>query len=519
MPSLDDILEQIGESDFFQKQALFVLCLLSAAFTPVYVGVVFFGFIPEHRCFSPGVAELSQRCGWSLEEQLNLTVPEWSSHGGSFGSRCRRYEVDWNTTGVSCTNSIGSLVGNQSTVPLGPCQDGWVYDSPGTSLVTEFNLVCEDSWKLDLFQSCMNAGVFIGSVSIVYIADRYVVCRQVFGCKFCLLVTVLVNAVAGVLMAFVPSYSWTVIFCLVQGLVSNGSWLTVYVLISESVGSNYRRAVGIAYQLAFSMGLLLLTALVYALPHWSWFQLTVTLPNFFFLLYYWKIFIAVLTTLSPAHCNLLSCCLCFQNLSSEDEDGEKLKPSFLDLVRTPQIRKHTFILMYSWQGKAFAAQMEVFRLHLHAILSAQVHELRFLYSALVEFPATFILMITLVRIGRRYPWAEAYMMAGSACLLTDLVPETVSVRGLLMSPETLTPNGDKAGQERRKETIIYLHVLTSKAAPKATSSPCFTVQHASLPLRLTATLNINWGSGQSKTGARSLHCHTRKKSWGNKLTA
>lgn len=61
-----------------------------------------------------------------------------------------------------------------------------------------------------------------------------------------------------------------------------------------------------------------------------------------------KIFIAVFTTLSPAHCNLLSCCLCSQNLNSEDEDGEKPKPSFLDLVRTPQIRKHTFILMYSW---------------------------------------------------------------------------------------------------------------------------------------------------------------------------
>lgn len=137
MPTLDDILENVGEFDRFQKQTFFVLCLLSAAFTPVYVGVVFFGFTPEHRCFSPGVAELSQRCGWSLEEQLNRTVPEWGSHGAGFGSRCRRYEVDWNATGVSCTDPLGSLMGNRSSVPLGPCRDGWVYDSPGTSLVTE----------------------------------------------------------------------------------------------------------------------------------------------------------------------------------------------------------------------------------------------------------------------------------------------------------------------------------------------------------------------------------------------
>lgn len=53
-------------------------------------------------------------------------------------------------------------------------------------------------------------------------------CR--FGRKLCLLVTILINAVSGVLMAFAPSYTWTVIFRLIQGLVSKGGWLTGYVL-------------------------------------------------------------------------------------------------------------------------------------------------------------------------------------------------------------------------------------------------------------------------------------------------
>uniref|UniRef100_A0A8C0ATI8 Uncharacterized protein n=1 Tax=Buteo japonicus TaxID=224669 RepID=A0A8C0ATI8_9AVES len=192
------------------------------------------GFTPDYHCFSPGVAELSQRCGWSLEEQLNHSVPEWGGHGSSFGSL-------W-----SCTYPLSSLVGNRSSVPLGPC---WDYDSLGTSLVTEFNLVCGDSWKLDLFQSCVNAGFFLCSLSVGYTADR-------FGCKLCLLVTVPVNG----------------------GLVSKGgSWLTGYVLIVESVGSNYRRAAGITYRLAVSLGLLVLTTLAYALPQRRWLQLVVTL--------------------------------------------------------------------------------------------------------------------------------------------------------------------------------------------------------------------------------------------------
>ncbi|NXT63434.1 S22A2 protein, partial [Chaetops frenatus] len=427
MPTLDDILEQVGEFGFFQKKALFVLCLLSAIFAPIYVGIFFLGFTPEHRCFSPGVAELSQRCGWSLEEQLNHTVPEWDGRGASFGSRCRRYEVDWNTTGISCTDPLGSLVGRGSTVPLAPCRDGWVYDSPGSSLVTEFNLVCEDSWKLDLFQSCVNAGFFMGSMSIGYIADR-------FGRKLCLLVTVLINVVSGVLMAFAGSYTWTVTFRLIQGLVSKGGWLTGYVLIAEFVGSGYRRAAGIIYQLAFSLGLLVLTALAYALPHWRWLHLAVTLPSFLLLLYYWCLPESPRWLLAQkqndkamevikhiAKRNRKKLPLSFQNLSSEGEDREKLKPSFLDLVRTPQIRKYTFILMYSW----FTSSVLYQGLIMHMGIASGNMYLDFLYSALVEFPAAFILMLTLDRVGRRYSWAAASVMTGAACLLTAFLPDTL----------------------------------------------------------------------------------------------
>lgn len=53
-------------------------------------------------------------------------------------------------------------------------------------------------------------------------------CR--FGRKLCLLITVLINSVSGVLVAFAPSYTWAVVFRLVQGLVSKEGWLTGYVL-------------------------------------------------------------------------------------------------------------------------------------------------------------------------------------------------------------------------------------------------------------------------------------------------
>lgn len=139
MPNLDDILEHIGEFDLFQKRTFFLICLLSAAFAPIYVGVVFLGFIPEHRCLNPGVAELSSRCGWSLEEELNYTVPKGKTSGEVLTSQCLRFNVNWNATNLSCTDPLEGLTSHwdKSNLSLTTCQDGWVYDSSISSIVSE----------------------------------------------------------------------------------------------------------------------------------------------------------------------------------------------------------------------------------------------------------------------------------------------------------------------------------------------------------------------------------------------
>ncbi|XP_518840.2 solute carrier family 22 member 2 isoform X2 [Pan troglodytes] len=425
MPTtVDDVLEHGGEFHFFQKQMFFLLALLSATFAPIYVGIVFLGFTPDHRCRSPGVAELSLRCGWSPAEELNYTVPGPGPAGEASPRQCRRYEVDWNQSTFDCVDPLASLDTNRSRLPQGPCRDGWVYETPGSSIVTEFNLVCANSWMLDLFQSSVNVGFFIGSMSIGYIADR-------FGRKLCLLTTVLINAAAGVLMAISPTYTWMLIFRLIQGLVSKAGWLIGYILITEFVGRRYRRTVGIFYQVAYTVGLLVLAGVAYALPHWRWLQFTVALPNFFFLLYYWCIPESPRWLISQnknaeamriikhiAKKNGKSLPASLQRLRLEEETGKKLNPSFLDLVRTPQIRKHTMILMYNW----FTSSVLYQGLIMHMGLAGDNIYLDFFYSALVEFPAAFMIILTIDRIGRRYPWAASNMVAGAACLASVFIP-------------------------------------------------------------------------------------------------
>ena len=59
------------------------------------------------------------------------------------------------------------------------------------------------------------------------------------------------------------------------------------VSVTEFVGLGHRRTVAILYQTAFTVGLVLLSGLAYAIPRWRWLQLATALPTFLFLLYYW----------------------------------------------------------------------------------------------------------------------------------------------------------------------------------------------------------------------------------------
>lgn len=422
MTTFDDILEEAGKFGRFQKRIFALLCLLSMPFAGVYVGIVFQGYTPEHWCRQPAVAEVRQDCGWSLERSRQLALPRVNVSGVAQTSSCTRYEVDWNATTLTC--DAKEL--NVSRATVTSCTDGWEFDYEGRqSFVTEFDLVCSDAWLVDMYQATLNVGFLIGTIATGYLADR-------FGRKISFLMSCLLNGITGILVAVAPNYVSLLVFRTLYGFGVKGGWVVGYVLITEIVGVEYRRTVGILYQTFFSVGILLLPLIAYFVTDWRWFQVIISIPYFVFLSYYWfvpesprwllsqnKTAKAVEITEGIAKENKMTLSKNIETLA--DDNADCTTASFMDLIRTPKMRKHTFILSFNWFTSAVVYQGLIMRL---GILGGNVY-IDFLISGLVEFPAAFLILFTIERVGRRLPFATANIVAGMSCLITAFIPESM----------------------------------------------------------------------------------------------
>ncbi|XP_035535046.1 solute carrier family 22 member 2-like [Morone saxatilis] len=422
MTTFDDLLEEAGTFGRCQKRIFALLCLLSLPFTGVYVGIVFQGFTPHHWCRDSAVVERRQACGWSLADSRRLTVPAVNSSGVLQQSSCEQYQVDWNTTELTCDSQELNLTG----VPVTTCKDGWEYQYEGRkSFVTEFNLVCSDAWLVDMYQSTLNVGFLVGSFAFGYFADR-------FGRRISFLLSNVLNLIAGIVLAVAPNYISILVVRSLFGFGVKGGWMSAYVLLTEIVGVEYRRMVGILYQMFFSIGILILPLLAYFITDWRWLQAVMTAPYLFFLSYYWFIpesprwlisqknsSKALEITEAMAKENKKKLSKNFDTLAEDEADSPSA--SLLDLVRTPNMRKHTFILMFNWFTSAVVYQGLIMRV---GIAGGNIY-IDFLISGLVEFPAAFLILFTIERVGRRLPFATANIVAGASCLITAFIPDSM----------------------------------------------------------------------------------------------
>ncbi|XP_074147076.1 solute carrier family 22 member 4 [Sminthopsis crassicaudata] len=421
MRDYDEVTAFLGEWGPFQRLIFF---LLSASIIPNgfnSMSIVFLAGVPEHQCRVPASANLSS-------EWRNHSIPRQMQDGREVPSKCRRYRL----AALANFSAQGLVPGrdvNLSQVELEPCLDGWEYsqDTYLSTIVTEWNIVCDENWKPPLTTSLFFVGVLMGSFISGQLSDR-------FGRKNILFGTMAVQTGFSFLQIF--SINWemfTVLFIIVgMGQISN--YVVAFILGTEILGKSVRiifSTLGVC--IFFAIGYMLLPLFAYFIRDWRMLLLALTVPGVLCVPLWWVIPESPRWLISQgrfteaediiqkaAKMNKVTApVIIFDPLELQELTPlEQQKVFILDLFRTRHIAIITIMSLMLWMLVSvgyFGLSLNTPNLHGDVYLNCFL-------SAAIEVPAYVIAWLLLRSLPRRYIIAGTLFLGGGVLLFIQLVP-------------------------------------------------------------------------------------------------
>ncbi|EEZ98159.1 organic cation transporter protein isoform X1 [Tribolium castaneum] len=300
---------------------------------------------------------------------------------------------------------------------LVPCKE-WEFGGEGSTLTSEFDLVCDRKTLNNIAEMMFLGGVAIGGLVCGILSDKY-------GRKKTLMASVLLQTILGVIIAFAPWFEMYFILRAALGFISVSVVFSGFVLSIELVGGNWRTVAGISYLFPVSLSYITIAGMGYLLRDWRELQLAISLPGCVFLILWWVLPESPRWLLAMGRTNEVMTILqrasnwnkkelpinIDKQLLPCESDSETEPVSVMDLFKTRQMRKKTLLLFVIW----FSVYLVYYGLVLNLGNIGGDLYINSILSGSVEIPAVALSILILLKGGRRWPLALTMILSGAAC--------------------------------------------------------------------------------------------------------
>ena len=199
------------------------------------------------------------------------------------------------------------------------------------------------------------------------------------------------------------------------------------------VGKESRVHAGVVIQLFYSVGFVLSAGLAFLFRHdWRWFQIAISIPGMFLLVFWWIIpesprwmlghgqkdkAIELIKKVAKTNDMIVPDDV-FEKLEAETSEKDAKNPSLVDLFKTSNLRIKSILILFIW----FVISATYFGLSWSTNDLGGNELLNFFLSGIVEFPSIYFVILTLNRWGRKKILVGSMIASGATLLLALIVP-------------------------------------------------------------------------------------------------
>ncbi|KAF5294934.1 hypothetical protein FQR65_LT10646 [Abscondita terminalis] len=410
---LDKILLDIGEFGRYQKLVLWFILLPSTFPCGFHAyNQLFMSATPHHWCRVPELDNLD------IDKAKNISIPIEKIDDETRFSQCSMFNKNYSSENVA--SQINETIS---------CQNGWVYDQSvyKSSIVTEWDLVCDKELIPTLALVIFSIAGLGGSFIFGYVQDR-------LGRKLAFFICLLVQCVFGLATAFANNfYMWLIFRCGVGFTVP--AILSIPTVLSlELVGPKYRVTVIILLNIGYSISLIALSIIVWAIRDWRTLAIATTLPLMLLFALYcllpesarwlmaqkrYKDANKILERMARINKSSKLAVPHLENMI-EGDSSDQVKDhqhGMMDLFKYPKLRLKTIIITFIWLTNTSV----YVGLSYYAPSLGGDEFFNFFLAGAVELPTYLFLWPAMERFSRRSILCVTMVVGGLACLITFAV--------------------------------------------------------------------------------------------------